>query len=143
VAVEALSQAEVSGLHDALRSERRARAICRGLVTVSGAEGAFFIVCRSQERRLHALVALFVRRGLAVPPEVDEQSSPASCEQGCAVALAAEEAKEELYERLLDEARAVDVATMYRQLQRAARDVQAPAFRRCLDRTRTRRARCG
>lgn len=133
----------MNGLHDALSTERRARAICQGLVTVSGADGAFFIVCRSQERRLQALEALFVRRGLAVPPQLDELSSPASCEQGCAAALVGEEAKEDLYERLIDEARQADLATMYRQLQRAAREVHAPAFRRCLDRTRTRRARCG
>lgn len=112
-------------------------------MTVSGAEGAFFIVCRSQERRLHALEALFVRRGLPLPAPADELKTPRSCEQGCAVALAGEEAKEELYERLLDEARQADLATMYRQLQRAAREVHVPAFRRCLDLKRTRRARCG
>ena len=140
-----MTSAELSGLHEALACERRAWATCDRLLKASGGEGPFVIIWNSEQRRLRALEALFERHGAPVPPssQPDEPELARSCEATCAEALACEEAKDELYERLLDEATKVDLATMYRQLQRAARDVHAPAFRRCLKPGRPRRARCG
>jgi hypothetical protein len=125
----------VTALNEALQDEYKARATYRAIIERFGAVRPFANILTAEERHIQALLPLFARYGLAVPP--DEWPArvevPESLGQACQAGLQAEIDNGAMYERLLALTVAYpDVQQVFRQLQRASQQNHLPAFQRCV-----------
>lgn len=122
--------------------EYKARATYRAVIERFGAIRPFSNIVESEGRHIAALLSLYERLG--TPPPVDRWhgavEAPATVEEACRAAVAAEEDNAAMYERLIAAVDDDDVRRVLRRLQAASRDNHLPAFQRCVARGgRTRR----
>jgi len=92
----------------------------------------------NRDRPTHqALIALFERYGLAVPPNPWAGKVPryASVREACEAGIRGEIENSALYERLKAATSRPDILTVFKMLEAASREHHLPAFRRCAERS--------
>ncbi len=124
-------------LTEALDDERMAIATYRRVIEKFEPVRPFINIVASEERHAAAIVGLFQRYGLAVPPDPWPAASlpiPDTVQEACQKAAAGERENIAMYDLLLAGTAEPDVRVVLRNLQAASRDRHLPAFERCISR---------
>lgn len=131
-----LTDTEIADLHAALDDEYRARATYAQVLADFGEVRPFANIVAAESRHVDALVRLFERYGVEVPPDPwpGRVEHYASLAEACAAGVAAEVENAGLYDRLLAGTDRADVLEVYGNLRSASQDRHLPAFRRCVER---------
>jgi hypothetical protein len=131
-----LSPREVADLLAALDDEYKARATYEQVLADFGDVRPFANIVEAEQRHIDALVRLFDRYGLDVPPDPWPGQVPrfASSSEACRAGVQAEIDNAALYDRVLAGTTRADLLDTYRNLQRASQEHHLPAFRRCAER---------
>lgn len=134
--VDALTDAEVDILHEALDVEYHAWTTYAQVLTDFGPIRPFVNICEAEARHIAALAGLFARYGLSLPTNPWPGRVPryASVQAACQAGVAAEIANGAMYERLLGQTRRTDLLNVLRDLQEASQQRHLPAFERCVGR---------
>lgn len=133
--MDALTEAEVRTLHEALDDEYRAWATYDQVIRDFGEVRPFSSIREAEARHIEAVRSLFTRYGLPIPenPWPGRIERYASLQAACAAGVTAEIANGDLYERLLQTTRREDILAVLRNLQEASQQRHLPAFRRCAE----------
>jgi hypothetical protein len=133
---DTLSASEHADLIAALDDEYQARATYTQVISDFGEVRPFSNIVEAEGRHASALINIFERYGLAVPPDTWPDRAPryASLHEACEAAVVAEVANAELYDRVLAGTDRLDILAVYRNLQEASQERHLPAFRRCVER---------
>ncbi len=131
-----LTPAEVADLLAALDDEYKARATYAQVLVDFGDVRPFSNIVEAEQRHIDALVGLFARHGLEVPPDPwpGQVARYGSVTEACVAGVEAEIENAALYDRLLAGTTRDDLRDTYRNLQRASQENHLPAFRRCAER---------
>ena len=134
-----LTQAAIAALGEALADEQSALATYQAAIARYGPVRPFINIARAEARHIGALLNLYRRFGLQVPPAaspVNAASLPNSAREMCARAAEAEIANVALYDtRLLPSvAEYEDVRAVMTRLRDASQNNHLPAFQRCAQR---------
>jgi len=134
-------QALLAALDDEYKSHTTYDQVIRDL----GPVRPFINIVEAEARHIAALVTLFERYSLPVPPNPwsGKVARYTSLQQACEAGVAAEIANGEMYERLLTAARRPDILTVLRNLQEASQQRHLPAFQRCAQRPAAGGGGCG
>jgi hypothetical protein len=130
---QGLSPAEIEALGLALNDEYRAWATYDQVIIDLGAIPPFTKIVPAEQTHIDALVALFVRYGLEVPPNPwpgnvpTFETRPAACAGG----VEAETANVALYDQLLGQVEHPSIIRVFTKLQLASLTKHLPAFERC------------
>lgn len=127
-------------LLDALDDERKAEAFYAAVIDKFGPVRPFSNIIQAEQRHAAALERQLQRLGLAVPsnPWVGKIEAPATLAAACERAIQDEIENIALYDRLIPQIDDPAVRQVMDNLQAASRDRHLPAFRRCLERERSR-----
>jgi len=133
-----LAPTEVRALEEALDDEYRAWSTYGQVIADFGDIRPFSNIREAEGRHIQALLALFARYGVVVPPNpwAGKVTRYASVREACEAGVAAEIENGALYERLLAATQRPDVLAVFRNLQEASQQRHLPAFRRCAGRRR-------
>ena len=128
-----LSQAEIEALGLALNDEYRAWATYDQVIRDLGAILPFTNIVGAEQTHINALVTLFNRYGLQVPPNPwpGNVARFASRPEACAGGVAAEIANVGLYDKLLGTVSHRDIKNVFTNLRAASLTKHLPAFQRC------------
>jgi hypothetical protein len=137
-----LSNVEIDVLNEALDDEYKAWATYDQVIADFGDIRPFSNIREAEGRHIQALLTLYKRYGLAVPPNPwsGKVERYASFQAACEAGVAAEIANAELYERLLKATEKPDILLVLRRLQEASQQRHLPSFQRC---AQGRAGRCG
>ena len=132
-----LGEQEAQALLAALDDEYKAHATYEQVIRDFGAERPFANIVEAEARHIAALVTLFERYRLKVPPNPWPGKVPRyqSVDAACAAAVQAEIDNAALYQRLLASTRRPDILAVFEALHSASQDRHLPAFRRCVQRS--------
>lgn len=129
----------VAALTEAIQDEYKARATYRKVIAVFGSVRPFVNIIEAEGRHVEALLRQFDRLG--EPPPADEWAeraeAPASIAAACEMAISAEIDNAAMYDRLLTMVDDPTVRKVLLNLQDASKNRHLPAFRRCLERSRS------
>jgi hypothetical protein len=128
-----LTEAEARALHDALDDEYHAWATYDQVIRDFGEVRPFCNIRDAEARHIRALIGLFGRYGIEVPPNPwpgGVRRYP-DLRTACADAVEAEIANAALYDRLMASTRREDLLAVFRNLRDASQERHLPAFRRC------------
>lgn len=120
-------------LTEALHDEYKARATYRAILARYGPVRPFTQILASEERHIQALLPLFARYQIPVPPDdwPTRITVPSSLAAACAAGVAGEIENGAMYTQLLAMTTAYpDVQQVFRRLQRASQQNHLPAFQR-------------
>jgi len=133
-----LAPTELRALEEALDDEYRAWSTYGQVIADFGDIRPFSNIREAEGRHIQALLALFARYGVVVPPNpwAGKVTRYASVREACEAGVAAEIENGALYERLLAATQRPDVLAVFRNLQEASQQRHLPAFRRCAGRRR-------
>lgn len=131
-----LAPTEVRALEEALDDEYRAWSTYGQVIADFGDIRPFSNIREAEGRHIQALLALFARYGVVVPPNpwAGKVTRYASVREACEAGVAAEIENGALYERLLAATQRPDVLAVFRNLQEASQQRHLPAFQRCVER---------
>jgi hypothetical protein len=123
-----------TALLEALQDEYRARSRYAKVLERFGPVWPFAAIAAAEQRHVDALLALFQRYGIPVPPDSwpARVTYPPTLAAACAAGVAGEIDNIALYDRLLRQVRQADIRQTFVHLQRASRESHLPAFRSCL-----------
>ena len=126
----AASPALPHALTVALDDELRARATYQAVIAAHGPVAPFAAIVGAEERHIAALVPLFARYGVALPPDrwSGQVAAPATLVQACEAGAAAEVANYRMYDALLAQVAEADVRTVFTHLRNASAYHHLPAF---------------
>ncbi len=141
-----MSTSIADALIEALADEYKARATYRYVINTFGPIRPFVNIVNAETRHIEALIPLFYRYGVPLPP--DDWSlritKPKSIEEACRTGVAAEIDNVKMYDRLLKATAGYpDVQRVMTRLQRASAQHHLPAFRRCTARASGERRNSG
>ncbi len=125
-------------LIEALNDEYKARAVYQYVIDTFGPVRPFINIVEAEGRHINALLPLFHRYGIPVPPDTWKEriAKPESIADACRMGGEAEIENAEMYDRLLKAAAGYpDVQRVMISLQRASAENHLPAFRRCAARS--------
>jgi hypothetical protein len=128
-----LGQAEIDALGLALNDEYRAWATYDQVLRDLGAILPFSNIVQAEQNHIDALVMLFNRYGLRVPPNPwpGNVATFGSRPEACAGGVAAEKANVALYDQLLGVVNHSDIMRVFNNLRYASLSKHLPAFQRC------------
>jgi len=132
-----MSEALTQALIEALEDEYKARATYRLILAEFGPVRPFVNIVESEERHIQALLPLFQRYGIPIPPDdwAQRVTVPASVREACQEGVQAEIENAAMYQRLLAATQDYpDVQRVFLNLQRASQMRHLVAFRRCVER---------
>ena len=134
-----LSESERAHLIAALDDEYQARATYAQVIEDFGNVRPFSNIVEAEDRHARALIGLFERYGVPVPPDTWPGRTPryGSLREACEAGVAAEVANAGLYEELLSGTDRADIREVYENLREASQERHLPAFRRCAAREST------
>jgi hypothetical protein len=134
--MEALQEGEVRALLDALDDEYQAWTTYGQVLADFGEARPFARIRDAEGRHIDALLTLFERYGVPVPPNrwIGKVPRYESLEEACRAAVAAEVANAALYDRLLAATQRADILAVFRNLREASQERHLEAFRRCVSR---------
>lgn len=133
-----MSDHVVNALIEALNDEYKARATYRYVIDTFGPIRPFINIVEAESRHIQALVFLFHRYGIAVPPDTWDQKidKTESIMDACKAGVEAEIENAEMYDRLLKATEGYpDIQRVMMNLQRASAQNHLPAFQRCFARS--------
>lgn len=133
-----MSNHVANALSEALNDEYKARATYQYVIDTFGPIRPFINIVEAESRHIQALIPLFHRYGVPVPPDTWERQieKPESIADACRAGVEAEIENAEMYDRLLKEtAGHPDIQRVMMNLQRASSENHLPAFQRCSART--------
>lgn len=132
-----LSEEEIRALHEALDDEYHAWATYDQVIADFGEVRPFTNIRSAEARHIGALLVLFDRYGLDVPPNTWPGRVPRfrTLEEACEGGVAGEIANAEMYERLLASTERHEILTVLSHLQEASQLRHLPAFQRCVERS--------
>ncbi|PIE56757.1 MAG: DUF2202 domain-containing protein [Desulfobulbus propionicus] len=122
-------------LIEALDDEYKARATYRYVIDTFGPIRPFSNIVNAETRHIEALLPLFHKYRIPVPPDTWDQriTKPQSIEDACTAGVTAEIENVEMYNRLLKATVDYpDVQGVMINLQRASAEHHLPAFQRCV-----------
>ncbi len=125
-------------LVEALNDEYKARATYRYVIDTFGPIRPFINIVEAESRHIQALLRLFHRYGVSVPPDTWDQhiDKPESILDACRTGVEAEIENAEMYDRLLKMTEGYpDIQRVMMNLKRASAENHLPAFQRCLARS--------
>jgi len=128
-----LSESERAHLIAALDDEHQARATYAQVIEDFGDVRPFSNIVEAEDRHARALIRLFERYGVPVPPDTWPARAPryGSLREACEAGVAAEVANARLYDDLLSGTDRADIREVYENLREASQERHLPAFRRC------------
>jgi hypothetical protein len=128
-----LSPSEVDALYRALDDEYKAWSTYDQVIADLGAARPFTSIQQAEENHIAALVTLFDRHGLDVPPNEWPGSVPTfdSLSDACAAGVQAEIDNAALYDELFRTVDNPDLIRVFTALQQASHTKHLPAFERC------------
>ena len=135
-----LSASEQAHLIAAPDDEYQARATYAQVIEDFGDVRPFSNIVEAEDRHARALISLFERYGVPVPPDTWPDRAPryGSLREACEAGVAAEIANAGLYDELLSGTERADVRRVceevYQNLREASQERHLPAFRRCASR---------
>lgn len=134
-----LSESERVHLIAALDDEYQARATYAQVIADFGNVRPFSNIVEAEDRHARALIRLFERYGIPVPPDTWPGRAPRyiSLREACEAGVAAEVANAGLYDELLSGTDRADIREVYENLREASQERHLPAFRRCAAREST------
>lgn len=132
-AAAGLSPSEIEALGLALNDEYRAWATYDLVITDLGPISPFTKIVVAEQAHIDALVTLFNRYGLEVPPNPWPGNVPSfdTRPEACAAGVAAETANVALYDQLLGMVNHRDIIRVFTALRTASLTQHLPAFERC------------
>lgn len=132
-----LDKQEVQTLLAALDDEYKAHATYEQVTLDFGSVRPFVNIVEAEARHIAALVNLFERYSLPVPPNPWPGKTPRypDADAACAAAVQAEIDNAALYDRLLASTRRPDILAVLQALRSASQDRHLPAFQRCAQRS--------
>lgn len=135
-AIEPLPESERAHLIAALDDEYQARATYAQVIADFGDVRPFSNIVEAEDRHARALIGLFDRYGIPVPPDTWPVRAPhyGSIREACEAGVAAEIANAGLYDELLSGTERADIREVYENLREASQERHLPAFRRCAER---------
>ena len=138
--MSSLSDSDIAALHEALDDEYKAWATYDQVIEDFGLVRPFSNIRESESRHIDALLQIFSDFGLNPPETTWVGRSPRfdSIAAACAAAVQGEIENVELYERIIAGAKCPDLLAVFRNLHEASQQRHLPAFRRCLNRHRSR-----
>ncbi len=134
---QSMSNQVANALFEAINDEYKARATYQYVIDTFGSIRPFINIVEAESRHIQALLPLFQKYGVPVPPDTWAQhmSQPESIMDACRAGVEAEIENTEMYDRLLKETQGYpDIQRVMRNLQRASAENHLPAFQRCLAR---------
>lgn len=131
-----LNAREFADLLAALDDEYKARATYMQVLADFGDVRPFTNIVEAEQRHIEALLRIFERYGLDVPPDPWPRQVPrfVSMSEACRAGVQAEIDNAALYDRVLAGTTRPDLLDTYRNLQRASQENHLPAFQRCAER---------
>jgi hypothetical protein len=131
-----LSEQEVTALREALDDEYHAWTTYDQVVEDFGEVRPFINIRAAEARHIEALLGLFRRYGVEVPPNRWPGKVPRYRRllDACRDAVTAEIENAALYDRLMATTQKQDLLTVLGNLREASQERHLPAFRRCLER---------
>jgi hypothetical protein len=134
--VEGLSESEVAHLTAALDDEYQSRATYAQVIADFGDVRPFSNIVDAEDRHARALIGIFERYGIPVPPDTWPGRAPryASLHAACEAGVEGEIANAALYDEVLAGTDRADIIEVYRNLREASQERHLPAFRRCAER---------
>jgi len=132
-----LDQQEAQTLLAALDDEYKAHTTYDQVILDFGPVRPFVNIVEAEARHIAALLTLFERYSLAVPPNPWPGKTPhyQSVDAACVAAVQAEIDNAALYDRLLASTRRPDILAVLQALRSASQDRHLPAFQRCAQRS--------
>lgn len=124
-------------LSEAINDEYKACATYSLVIEKFGQIRPFINIVEAEKRHIQALLPLFVKYEITVPPDdwKSRTTTPETELQACEIAVEAEVENAEMYQRLLAATTEyLDVQAVFEQLQRASQENHLTAFRRCVER---------
>lgn len=130
--MDALTDAEIRLLHEALDDEHRAWATYDQVIADFGPVQPFVNIRDAEARHAQALAALFERYALPLPanPWLGRAERYPSVQAACEAAVAGEIDNGRMYERLIAATQRPDIVAVLRRLQQASQQRHLPAFER-------------
>ena len=132
-----LDAQEAQALLDALDDEYKAHATYGQVILDFGPVRPFTNIVEAEARHIAALVTLFERYSVPVPPNPWRGKTPRyhSVDAACVAAVQAEIDNAALYDRLLASTRRPDILAVFQVLRSASQDSHLAAFQRCAQRS--------
>ncbi len=133
-----MSEQLANALIEALNDEYKARAVYQYVIDTFGPVRPFINIVEAEGRHINALLPLFHKYGIPVPPDTWKEriAKPGSIVDACRMGVEAEIENAEMYDRLLKAAAGYpDIQRVMINLQRASAENHLPAFRRCAARS--------
>ncbi len=133
-----MSDHVANALIEALNDEYKARATYRYVIDTFGPIRPFINIVEAETRHIQALVPLFHRYGVPVPPDnwYQQIDKPLSVMAACKAGVEAEIENARMYDRLLKETEGYpDIQRVMMNLQRASAENHLLAFQRCFARS--------
>jgi hypothetical protein len=131
-----LNEIEIGALREALDDEYLSWETYDQVIKDFGEVRPFINIRDAEGRHINALLTLFARYDVPVPPNawVGRVERFPNIEAACHAAVAGEIANGEMYERLLKLTDRQDILTVLSNLQEASQQRHLPAFQRCAQR---------
>ena len=132
-----LSDNEAMALREALDDEYRAWATYDQVIADFGEVPPFSNIRQAEARHIAALLTLFERYSLPIPPNPWPGKTPRypNIDAACVAGVQAEIENAALYDRLLASTRRPDILAVLQALRSASQDRHLPAFQRCAQRS--------
>jgi hypothetical protein len=132
-----LDQQEAQALLAALDDEYKSHATYDQVIRDFGQVRPFINIVEAEARHIAALLTLFERYSLPVPPNPWSGKTPRypGVAAACVAAVQAEIDNAALYDRLLASTRRPDILAVFQALRSASQDRHLPAFQRCAQRS--------
>ena len=120
---------------EAIQDEYRARALYQAIIEKFGVIRPFSKIIHSETRHAEHLSQLFRKYNLPIPEDTFayQVDAPATVQEACRMAIAAEIDNVEMYDRFLDFVQEDDLRTTFTQLRSISLNRHKPAFERCLN----------
>lgn len=133
-----------AALNEAINDEYRAQARYAAAIEKFGPHAPFVSILSAEGRHIAALVPLFHRYGLPVPPDIwfGQMAIPDTITGMCEAGVAAEIANYQMYDRLMSVTNDPAALQVFSHLRSASHDRHLPAFERCAG-TRSRAVTAG
>ncbi len=122
-----------AALSEAINDEYRARASYTAAIGKFGPHPPFISILAAEGRHIAALVPLFHRYGLPVPPDnwFGNMAIPDTITGMCQAGISAEIANYQMYDRLMSVTNDPAVLEVFSHLRSASHDHHLPAFESC------------
>lgn len=132
-----LDEQEAQALLAALDDEYKSHATYDQVIRDFGQVRPFINIVEAEARHIAALLTLFERYSLPVPPNPWPGKTPRypSVDAACVAAVQAEIDNAALYDRVLASTRRPDILDVFQALRSASQDRHLPAFQRCAQRS--------